>query len=280
VVCPRRESSQQALTGSRTRPSRSVERGRPARLAFRLGESAAYRRRRWVGSWIDGGVTRYVIEEHLIRNTAVRSRLRRRRSSCGIQMSAPRSRAVSLPPRVSTRESFDAYGSKKSFEWQQVENEEPMITRAALRRSRSPRLRFRAASACPTYARLLPEPIQRFTQPAAIQDASICRSFRAADMADRTPHLVQQLPASMSWRTAGHAGRRNVGELDDGRDLRASIGRCRTARRSRFPGSDSSSVTLALSHVRSVSQCHSAQSWASADATMARQSFDITVVES
>ena len=25
------------------------------------------------------------------------------------------------------RESFDAFGSKKSFEWQQVENEEPVI---------------------------------------------------------------------------------------------------------------------------------------------------------
>ena len=54
------------------------------------------------------------------------------------------------------RESFDAYGDKKSFEWQQVEGEEPVIhTREAPRASRSPlaggrtRLRQVAARADP-----------------------------------------------------------------------------------------------------------------------------------
>ena len=72
------------------------------------------------------------------------------------------------------RESFDAYGSKKSFEWQQVENEEPVIHTKSTPGSRDePEIPVRAK--VPDYARLLPEPIRRFTQPAAIQDAEHLR---------------------------------------------------------------------------------------------------------
>jgi hypothetical protein len=51
------------------------------------------------------------------------------------------------------RESFDAYGSKKSFEWSQIEQEEPVV-----HTGEEP-----ARVTVPDYARLLPEPIQRFT---------------------------------------------------------------------------------------------------------------------
>ena len=64
------------------------------------------------------------------------------------------------------RESFDATGSKKSFEWQQVEGEEPVIHTRGLPEPQIPQ-RVKV----PDYAQLLPEPIRRFTQPAAIQDA-------------------------------------------------------------------------------------------------------------
>ncbi len=56
------------------------------------------------------------------------------------------------------RESFDAYGSKKSFEWQQVEGEEPVIHTKGLPEPEIPQ-RVKV----PDYAHLLPEPIQRFT---------------------------------------------------------------------------------------------------------------------
>ena len=69
------------------------------------------------------------------------------------------------PARVH-RESFDVYGSKKSFEWQQVEYEEPIIHTI---KKPEPEIPHRVK--VPDYAHLLPEPIRKFTQPAAIQDA-------------------------------------------------------------------------------------------------------------
>jgi predicted dehydrogenase len=56
------------------------------------------------------------------------------------------------------RESFDAYGSKKSFEWQQVEGEEPVIHTISLPEPEIPK-----RVPVPDFAHLLPEPIQRFT---------------------------------------------------------------------------------------------------------------------
>jgi predicted dehydrogenase len=56
------------------------------------------------------------------------------------------------------RESFDVYGSKKSFEWQQVENEEPVIHELG-----KPEPEIPTRVKVPDYAHLLPEPIQRFT---------------------------------------------------------------------------------------------------------------------
>jgi predicted dehydrogenase len=56
------------------------------------------------------------------------------------------------------RESFDAYGDKKSFEWQQVDGEEPVIHTRGL-----PEPEIPTRVTVPDYARLLPGPIQRFT---------------------------------------------------------------------------------------------------------------------
>jgi predicted dehydrogenase len=56
------------------------------------------------------------------------------------------------------RESFDATGSKKSFEWQQVEGEDPVIHSRGLPEPEIPK-RVKV----PDYAHLLPEPIRRFT---------------------------------------------------------------------------------------------------------------------
>jgi predicted dehydrogenase len=56
------------------------------------------------------------------------------------------------------RESFDAYGSKKSFEWQLVEGEDPVIHTA-----KKPESEIPAKVKVPDYAHLLPEPIRKFT---------------------------------------------------------------------------------------------------------------------
>ncbi len=83
------------------------------------------------------------------------------------------------------RESFDAYGDKKAFEWQQVENEEPVIhTRGKPENEIPQRVKV------PDYAQRLPEPIRRFTQPAAIQDAEHLSFIQGGGHGGSHPHLV------------------------------------------------------------------------------------------
>jgi predicted dehydrogenase len=61
------------------------------------------------------------------------------------------------------RESFDASGSKKSFEWQQVEGEEPVIHTKSTAEHPIAESEIPKRVQVPDYARLLPGPIQRFT---------------------------------------------------------------------------------------------------------------------
>ncbi|MFM8284887.1 MAG: Gfo/Idh/MocA family protein [Planctomycetaceae bacterium] len=56
------------------------------------------------------------------------------------------------------RESFDVYGSKKSFEWQLCEGEEPVLHTA-----KRPEPEIPARVPVPDFAHRLPEPIRRFT---------------------------------------------------------------------------------------------------------------------
>lgn len=56
------------------------------------------------------------------------------------------------------RESFDVYGTKKSFEWQLIDGEDPVVHTAKLPEPRIPQ-RVKV----PDYAHLLPEPIRQFT---------------------------------------------------------------------------------------------------------------------
>ncbi len=56
------------------------------------------------------------------------------------------------------RESFDAYGTKKSFEWQLCENEDPVVHVA-----KRPEPEIPEHVKVPDYAHLLPEPIRLFT---------------------------------------------------------------------------------------------------------------------
>jgi predicted dehydrogenase len=88
------------------------------------------------------------------------------------------------------RESFDATGSKKSFEWQQVEGEDPVThTKSTPERALSePEIPVRIK--VPDYARLLPEGIRQFTQPSAIQDAEHLSFLQGGGHGGSHPHLV------------------------------------------------------------------------------------------
>jgi predicted dehydrogenase len=88
------------------------------------------------------------------------------------------------------RESFDAYGSKKSFEWQQVENEDPVIHTKSTPEHLLPEPEIPKKVKVPDYAHLLPEPIRRFTQPAAIQDAEHLSFLQGGGHGGSHPHLV------------------------------------------------------------------------------------------
>ena len=88
------------------------------------------------------------------------------------------------------RESFDAYGSKKSFEWQQVENEEPVIHTKSTPERPLAEPEIPKKVKVPDYAHLLPEPIRRFTQPAAIQDAEHLSFLQGGGHGGSHPHLV------------------------------------------------------------------------------------------
>ena len=88
------------------------------------------------------------------------------------------------------RESFDAYGSKKSFEWQQVENEDPVIHVKSTPEHPLAEPEIPRQVKVPDYAHLLPEPIRRFTQPSAIQDADHLSFLQGGGHGGSHPHLV------------------------------------------------------------------------------------------
>ncbi len=101
------------------------------------------------------------------------------------------------------RESFDCYGSKKSFEWQQVENEEPVIHTKSTPQKPIPEPEIPKRVKVPDYAHLLPEPIRRFTMPQAIQDAEHLSFLQGGGHGGSHPHLAHNfLMAVLGERSA------------------------------------------------------------------------------
>jgi predicted dehydrogenase len=101
------------------------------------------------------------------------------------------------------RESFDVFGSKKSFEWQQVENEEPVIHTKSTVVAPLTEAQIPQRVKVPDYAHLLPEPIRRFTQPAAIQDAEHLSFLQGGGHGGSHPHLAHNfLMACLGQQTA------------------------------------------------------------------------------
>jgi predicted dehydrogenase len=85
------------------------------------------------------------------------------------------------------RESFDVYGTKKSFEWSLVEGE-PHLLHTAKR----PEPEIPQKIDVPDFAHLLPEPIRRFTLPAEIHDAGHLSFIQGGGHGGSHPHLVHE----------------------------------------------------------------------------------------
>ena len=100
------------------------------------------------------------------------------------------------------RESFDAYGSKKSFEWQQVEGEDPVIHTKSTAAMPLSEAQIPSRVKVPDYAHLLPEPIRRFTQPAAIQDADHLSFLQGGGHGGSHPHLAHHFLQACLGRQA------------------------------------------------------------------------------
>lgn len=88
------------------------------------------------------------------------------------------------------RESFDATGSKKSFEWQQVEGEDPVIHTKNSKETPRTEPQIPERVKVPDFAKLLPEPICKFTMPAAIQDADHLSFLQGGGHGGSHPHLA------------------------------------------------------------------------------------------
>lgn len=90
------------------------------------------------------------------------------------------------------RESFDVYGTKKSFEWTLIENE-PHVLHTA----KKPEPEIPEKIEVPDFASLLPEPIQRFTMPQEIHDAEHLSFIQGGGHGGSHPHLVNEFVSAV-----------------------------------------------------------------------------------
>src|SRR6266567_5597540 len=85
-------------------------------------------------------------------------------------------------------ESFDVYGDRMSFEWTQIENEDPVVHIG----EKPQRVKV------PDYAKLLPEPIQRFTTKGVYDEKHAHLSFiQGGGHGGSHPHLVNEFVSSV-----------------------------------------------------------------------------------
>lgn len=90
------------------------------------------------------------------------------------------------------RESFDVYGTKKSFEWTLVENEPHVIHTA-----KKPEPEIPEKVEVPDFAHLLPEEIRKFTLPQEIHDAEHLSFIQGGGHGGSHPHLVHEFASSL-----------------------------------------------------------------------------------
>jgi predicted dehydrogenase len=90
------------------------------------------------------------------------------------------------------RESFDVYGTKKSFEWTLVEGDHHVIHTAKL-----PEPEIAQRIEVPDFAHLLPDPIRRFTLPQEIHDAEHLSFLQGGGHGGSHPHLVHEFVSAV-----------------------------------------------------------------------------------
>ncbi|MDP6357771.1 MAG: Gfo/Idh/MocA family oxidoreductase [Planctomycetota bacterium] len=90
------------------------------------------------------------------------------------------------------RESFDVYGTKKSFEWTLIENEPHVIHTA-----KKPEPEIAEKIEVPDYAHLLPEQIRKFTLPQEIHDAEHLSFLQGGGHGGSHPHLVNEFVSAL-----------------------------------------------------------------------------------
>ncbi len=90
------------------------------------------------------------------------------------------------------RESFDVYGTKRSFEWTLIEGE-PHVLHTA----KKPEHEIPEKIEVPDYAHLLPEEIRRFTRPQEIHDAEHPSFVQGGGHGGSHPHLVHEFLGSL-----------------------------------------------------------------------------------
>lgn len=88
------------------------------------------------------------------------------------------------------RESFDVYGTKKSFEWTLVEGR-PHVMHTA----KKPEPEIASPVTVPDFAHLLPEPIRQFTR--SIQDVDHLSFIQGAGHGGSHPHLVNEFVTAL-----------------------------------------------------------------------------------
>ncbi|MEM9367104.1 MAG: Gfo/Idh/MocA family oxidoreductase [Planctomycetota bacterium] len=90
------------------------------------------------------------------------------------------------------RESFDVYGTKKTFEWTLIENEPHVIHTA-----KKPEPEIAEKIDVPDFAHLLPEPIRKFTLPQEIHDADHLSFLQGGGHGGSHPHLVNEFVSAL-----------------------------------------------------------------------------------
>lgn len=90
------------------------------------------------------------------------------------------------------RESFDVYGTRKSFEWTLIEHQPHVIHTA-----KKPEPEIPEKVEVPDYAHLLPEPIQRFTMPQEIHDEQHLSFIQGGGHGGSHPHMVHEFISAL-----------------------------------------------------------------------------------
>lgn len=90
------------------------------------------------------------------------------------------------------RESFDVYGTKRSFEWTLIEHEPHVIHTA-----KKPEPEIPEKITVPDFAHLLPEPIRKFTLPSEIHDSGHLSFIQGGGHGGSHPHLVNEFVSAL-----------------------------------------------------------------------------------